>query len=70
MSKSIIQALREQHLKENPNCTYGDAPHFVPPMFGDVGFYMCQPPEDMLNHTRCRAPFDHEHVDHFDWNSQ
>ena len=43
-------------------------PHFVPPSFGDIGFYTCQPiPPDLQNHTRCRPPFDHEHADHFDF---
>lgn len=39
-------------------------PHFVPPSFGQVGFYSCNPPADLTNHTRCRPPFDHEHLQH------
>jgi hypothetical protein len=26
--------------------------HFVPPCFGDIGFYICDPPEDLRNYTR------------------
>jgi len=52
------------HLRDHPNCTYGNKPHFVPPCFGDIGFFMCDPPADIRNHTRCRPPFDHEHEDH------
>lgn len=39
-------------------------PHFVPPSFGDIGFYTCDPPADIRNHTRCRYPYDHVHADH------
>jgi len=66
----LIKQMRKRHLEENPDCTYGDEPHFVPPSVGDIGFYMCQVPKDIVNHTRCRAPFDHDHADHFDWSSQ
>lgn len=59
-----VRRLREQHRKDHPNCTYGDEPHFVPPSFGQVGFYLCDPPVDITNHTRCLPPFDHEHEDH------
>lgn len=48
-----------------PDCTYGDSPHFVPPSFGQVGFYACQVPADLTNHTRCRPPYDHTHEEHF-----
>ena len=41
-------------------------PHFVPPCFGQIGFFACDPPSDLRNHSRCRAPFDHEHAEHFD----
>ncbi len=27
-------------------------PHFVPPCFGDIGFYSCDPPADIRNHSR------------------
>lgn len=30
-------------------------PHFVPPCFGDIGFYLCDPPADIVNHTRDRV---------------
>jgi hypothetical protein len=56
----------KKHREEHPNCTFGDQPHYVPPGFGDIGFFMCDVPEDTRNHTRCRPPFDHEHPDHFD----
>lgn len=62
--KSALQLFREFHKRDHPNCTYGDEPHFVPPSFGQIGFYMCDPPEDITNHTRCRPPFDHEHNEH------
>jgi hypothetical protein len=65
MKKSIVELMREAHLKENPNCPYGDEPHFVPPGAGQVGFYMCMVPDDITNHTRCIPPFDHEHEDHY-----
>ena len=67
MRKSAVQLMREKHLEDNPNCTYGDQPHFVPPSFGDIGFYMCQVPDDIVNHNRCLAPFDHDHDDHSLW---
>lgn len=54
----------QQHRLDHPNCTYGDQPHFVPPSFNQIGFYACDPPADLTNHTRCVAPFDHEHADH------
>lgn len=55
----------EKHLEQHPNCTYGPkTPHFVPPSFGQIGFYMCDPPADITNHTRCVPPYDHEHPDH------
>ena len=60
----VIKMLRRKHKEENPECPYGDEPHFIPPSFGQVGFYACMPPEDLTNHTRCRPPYDHEHADH------
>lgn len=63
-----IRRLRECHMASHPDCTYGDQPHFIPPSFGDVGFFLCERPADIRNHTRCEAPFDHEHPEHFDWN--
>jgi len=57
----------EQHLKDHPMCTVGPKiPHFVPPSFGEIGYYTCDIPADTRNHTRCRAPYDHEHSDHQD----
>jgi hypothetical protein len=58
------KVMLEAHLRDHPGCTYGLQPHFVPPCFGDVGFFMCDPPADIRNHTRCRPPFNHEHEDH------
>lgn len=41
--------------EHNPNCTMR-GPHFVPPSFGDPGFYMCMTPEAIkalwLEHSR------------------
>ena len=56
--------LRELHLRAHPGCTYGDQPHYVPPGAGTIGFFLCDPPDDVVNHTRCVGPYDHEHVDH------
>jgi hypothetical protein len=61
---SAIKVIREQHKRDHPNCTYGDRPHFVPPSLNEVGFYLCDPPDDARNHTRCRRPYDHEHAAH------
>jgi hypothetical protein len=61
---TVAQMLsREKHLKDHPNCTY-EGPHFVPPSFGQNGFFMCDVPADLTNHTRCMAPYDHDHPDH------
>lgn len=30
----------------------GAGPHFVPPSFGDIGFFICDPPADIRNHSR------------------
>jgi hypothetical protein len=65
VSGDLLKRLREAHKRDHPNCTYGDQPHYVPPCFGDVGFYMCDVPDDLRNHTRCLPPYDHEHPDHF-----
>jgi hypothetical protein len=54
---------RQEHLKRYPNCAY-EGPHYVPPPFGQIGFYMCNPPADLANHTRCFPPYDHDHPDH------
>jgi hypothetical protein len=56
--------MRRTHLEDNPGCTFGDEPHYVPPSFGQVGFYACDPPADLTNHTRCRSPYDHDHAEH------
>lgn len=58
--KDAMKELRARHKAENPDCSYGDEPHFVPPSFGQVGFYLCSPPSDLTNHSRCRPPYDHE----------
>ena len=60
----VLKILREAHRREHPNCAYGDKPHYVPPGSGTIGYYLCDPPEDATNHTRCRPPYDHQHVDH------
>lgn len=67
MTDDLTQRMRQWHKEEHPDCTYGDKPHFVPPSVGQIGFYMCDPPDDLTNHCRCSPPFDHEHADHFDW---
>jgi hypothetical protein len=59
----------EQHRVKVPTCTFGDQPHYVSPSVGQIGFYMCDIPDDIRNHTRCVAPFDHEHEAHFDLGS-
>jgi hypothetical protein len=60
---NLAQILKESHKRDYPQCTE-TGPHFVPPSFGQVGFYTCSPPVDLTNHTRCLEPFNHEHVDH------
>lgn len=50
--ESLAQLLLKIHKEEHPNCTYGDKPHFVPPSFGQVGFYLCDPPKDLTNYSR------------------
>ena len=40
--EKALRILREKHKQDHPNCTYGDQPHFVPPSFGDRGFYLCE----------------------------
>ena len=52
MTRLTRERLRELHLQAHPNCTYGDQPHFVPPSFGQVGFFLCDPPDDLTNHAR------------------
>ena len=67
-----LKLMQEQHKKDHPTCKYGDEPHFVPPSFGQRGFYLCELDEakargeepDLVNHTRCRPPYDHQHKDH------
>jgi hypothetical protein len=46
-----------------PHCG-GEGPHFIPPSFGDIGFFSCDVPADIRNHTRCRPPYDHENDEH------
>ncbi len=46
----------DRHLEEHPHCIYGDQPHFVPPSFGQVGFYLCDPPTDLTNRSRVEVP--------------
>jgi hypothetical protein len=47
-----IRVMRERHREDHPNCTYGDKPHFVPPSFGQIGFFLCDVPDDLTNHSR------------------
>jgi hypothetical protein len=61
---SIVHKMRRWHRENHPDCTYGDQPHYVPPSAGQIGFYLCDVPVDLTNHTRCSPPFDHEHPDH------
>jgi hypothetical protein len=60
----LTAKIRAEHKKSHPNCTFGDQPHFIPPGAGMIGFYECDPPADLTNHTRCMPPYDHEHADH------
>lgn len=60
----LAAKIHAQHLTEHPNCTFGDEPHYVPPGAGMIGFYACDLPADLINHTRCMIPYDHEHPDH------
>lgn len=55
-----IMALRKGH---HEDCV-DDSPHFVPPSFGEIGFFTCNIPSDLTNHTRCRPPYDHESENH------
>jgi hypothetical protein len=58
--ETLFEIMQRKHLEEHPTCTYGDEPHFVPPSFGQIGFYLCDPPEDITNKTRIveRPSFD------------
>jgi hypothetical protein len=49
--------------KQGEECT-NESPHFIPPSFGDIGFFTCNVPDDLTNHTHCRPPYDHESNDH------
>lgn len=61
----LLAKIWADHKRSHPDCTFGDEPHFVPPSFGQIGFYLCDRPTDLTNHTRCRPPCDHEHADHY-----
>lgn len=50
--KSLADRMHALHKRQYPNCTFGDEPHFVPPSFGQVGFYLCDPPADLANYSR------------------
>lgn len=65
VSQRTIAMLKQRHREENPNCTYGDQPHYVPPSGGLIGFYLCNVPDDLTNHTRCDPPYDHDHYLHW-----
>ena len=43
----FMKIVREKHKLEHPGCEYGDKAHYVPPSFGQVGFYLCDPPKDV-----------------------
>lgn len=64
-SNKTMQLLKQRHKEEHPDCQYGDQPHYVPPSGGMIGFYMCDVPEDLVNHSRCQPPYDHEHELHW-----
>lgn len=38
----VVNEMKKQHLIDNPWCKYGMEPHFVPPCFGDPGFFACE----------------------------
>lgn len=50
--ESLDEFMKRTHLEQNPDCQYGGKPHFVPPSFGQVGFYACNPPDDLENKSR------------------
>jgi hypothetical protein len=50
--ESLADFSRRLHKAQHPNCTYGDTPHYVPPSFGQIGFYACDPPADLTNYER------------------
>lgn len=65
MSKArrIARAVRHQKHKDEmrvkrsvwePTCSEcGEkGSHFVPPCFGDIGFFICNPPPDIRNYVR------------------
>ena len=64
-TKTAAEILRKrgEGTAHHPDCT-DLGPHFVGPSFGQIGFFLCQVPEDLTNHTRCMPPYDHEHGDH------
>lgn len=59
----LATKIRDDRSGHHPDCTEMD-PHYVPPGFGQIGFFTCNPPADLRNHTRCRPPYDHEHEQH------
>lgn len=38
----VRDLLYERHLVTHPWCSYGREPHYVPPSFGEPGFYACE----------------------------
>jgi hypothetical protein len=62
--KSDADLLRQIHKEKHPDCTWGNEPHYVGKTFDTIGFYLCDVPEDIRNHTRCMWPYDHEHPMH------
>jgi hypothetical protein len=67
MTSNLVRLMRQKHLEQAPDCPYGDQPHYVPPSGEMVGFFLCQPPDDLRNHSRCRPPYDHAHEAHVEW---
>lgn len=68
-ARRVARAVKHQKHKEErakrrstfePTCSEcGEkGRHFIPPSFGDIGFFMCNPPEDIRNHSRDRANLD------------
>lgn len=56
--ESMDDFMHRAHMEAHPDCSYGSEPHFVPPSFGQVGFYLCDVPDDLTNHSREGIPLD------------